>query len=108
MSYRALAARSGVSEPTIKRVLGGRMEEAAFGNVMAIARGLGIFVMSKETESERAMKKAAARRKAVALAGLVQGTSGLEAQALDARGVEAMVEQIEDELLAGPARRLWE
>jgi len=37
----------------------------------------------------------------------VQGTAGLEGQAVDEKAVESMVEQTTQELLAGSTRKLW-
>ena len=41
LTFAALSSRSGVSEPTVKRILGGRLGEASFTHVVAIARALG-------------------------------------------------------------------
>jgi hypothetical protein len=38
---------------------------------------------------------------------MVQGTSGLEAQAVDREALEQMIRRTTHELLAGPKRRLW-
>jgi transcriptional regulator with XRE-family HTH domain len=106
MSFRALAARSGVSQPTLKRVLGGA-HDASMSTLLAIARALGVEVRLEEEDIGQ-MKGREARRKAEWVARQVQGTSGLEAQAVDERTRRELIERTVHELLAGPARRLWD
>ncbi len=55
----------------------------------------------------RDLKREQAERKARKLVSLVQGTSGLEGQAVDGQTLESMVERTTHELLAGSNRRLW-
>lgn len=106
MSYAAVAARSGVSEPTVKRVLGGQLAQASFGNVAAIARALGASIELVETDPDE-LSREQAQRKAEEVARLVQGTSALEGQAVDAAAYKRLVEKSYHELMAGPRRRLW-
>jgi len=106
MSFSALASRSGVSEPTVKRILGGRIAEASFANVMAIARALGASLEITESDPDELCREQA-RRKAERAARLVQGTSALEGQAVDASTYNRLVEKSYHELLAGSRRRLW-
>ena len=49
-----------------------------------------------------------ARRLAESIVKTVQGTSGLEAQAIGKRELRHMVEQTVHELMAGSKNRLWE
>lgn len=106
MSQRVLARRCGVSQATVQRVLAGS-PDAALANVEAIARALGMH-LGLVGQSESAFRTDQARAKAQWLVRSVQGTSGLEAQAVSPDVLDAMVEQTVHELLAGPARRLWE
>ena len=106
MSVVTLAERSGVSEPTVKRILGGSVGQAAFSNVAAIAEALGVSIALGEVDADDFLRQQA-RRKAEAIARLVQGTSGLESQAVDAGTYERLVERSYHELLAGSRRRLW-
>jgi transcriptional regulator with XRE-family HTH domain len=106
MSFSTLAARSGVSEPTVKRILGGRGAEASFANVAAIAAALGAPLGIAERDLQEFCREQA-RRKAEEIARLVQGTSALEAQAVDAATYERLVEKSYHELMAGSRRRLW-
>jgi len=106
MPYEALSARSGVSVPTVKRILGGRMAKASTANVLAIAEALGISIVVGDTDGGE-MRRRQARTKAERIARLVQGTSGLEGQALSDRQFEQLVDRSYHELLAGSSRRLW-
>lgn len=106
MSFAALASRSGVSEPTVKRILAGQIADAAFANVAAITRALGISIDLDETDVEELCRRQA-RMKAEQIARLVQGTSALESQAVDSETYNRLVEKSYHELLAGSRRRLW-
>lgn len=111
MTFDTLAARSGVSVPTAKRVVGRRIGTANFANVVAVAGALGVHLgvnQSTAADDVDAMIRARARDLAERATRLVQGTSALESQALDARACHRMTERTYHELLAGPRRRLWE
>lgn len=113
MSHSSLAKRSGVSEPTVKRILGGRIAEASFANVFAVANSLGMPVtllgmpVTLKSMGVDEVREKQARAKAVRIARMVQGTSGLEGQAVDDDQYQRLVEQSFYELLAGSNRRLW-
>src|SRR3982751_4605654 len=81
MSFAALAARSGVSQPTVKRIFGGQLGEASFANVAAVVAALGCSVDLKEADVDGLCHEQA-RKKAERVARLVQGTSALESQAV--------------------------
>ena len=106
ISFATLARLSGVSEPTAKRILGGQLGEASFANVAAIAVTLGASLGLEELDTD-AMCRDQAHRKAEQIARLVQGTSALENQAVDAATYRKLVERSVHELLAGSRRRLW-
>lgn len=106
LTFTALSVRSGVSEPTVKRILGGRLGEASFTHVVAIARALGAPIAAEATDIDQ-MLRDRARAKAEAVARLVQGTSALESQAVDDAEYRRLVERSYHELLAGSRRRLW-
>lgn len=107
LSYELLAQRSGVSRPTVQRILTGRQPAASVSNVVAIAEALGLGLRFESRVDPGRLRREQAERKARKLVALVQGTSGLEGQAVDRRTVESMVEQTTHELLAGPKRKLW-
>ncbi len=106
MTHDDVARRSGVSVPTVKRILGGQLAQASFGHVAAVAAALGAPIGLEPTDPEE-LCRVQARAKAEAIARLVQGTSGLEGQGLDSAEFARLVERSYHELLAGPRRRLW-
>jgi transcriptional regulator with XRE-family HTH domain len=107
LSHELLSKRCGVSRPTVQRILSGRHVAASFANIVAIAESLGLGLRFDTKVEARKLKREQAKRKAKKLVALVQGTCGLEGQAVDEKVVESMVEQTTHELLAGPKRRLW-
>ncbi len=106
ISYAALAKRSGVSEPTLKRILGGRTDDASFSSIAAIAQALGMPLTSVETSVDD-LRAQQARTKAERVARMVQGTSALEGQAVGGDAYQRLVQQSFHELMAGSNRRLW-
>ncbi len=106
MSHSALALLSGVSEPTVKRILGGRNAAASFANVCAIAQALGMPITLTEMDVD-AVCEQQARAKAERIARMVQGTSGLEGQAVNHDQYQRLVDQSFYELMAVSKRRLW-
>jgi transcriptional regulator with XRE-family HTH domain len=107
LSYELLAQRCGLSRPTVYRILSGHHGAASFASVAAIAESLGLEIRFHSKVDPRTLRRDQAQRKAKQLVALVQGTSGLEGQAVDRRAIEAMVERTTDELLAGSKQRLW-
>ncbi len=107
MSYAVLAKRSGVSMTTVVRILSGQNPQASFENVCAVAAALDLAVRVEPTASAEEVRERQARRKAEQLVGMVQGTSGLEGQALEEETLAQMTRQTAHELLAGSPRRLW-
>lgn len=113
MSKAGIAKRTGVSLPTVNRILGGKEPSPTLGNLQAIAAALGVIVRIgaivdvQELQDVHEFRKARALSKAKHLVGLVQGTMALESQAVDSKTLEQMVEQTVCELLAGPSSRLW-
>jgi transcriptional regulator with XRE-family HTH domain len=107
LSYELLSKRSGVSRPTVQRILSGRHPAASFANIVSIANSLGLALRLESMVDAGDLKRDQAARKAKKLVDLVQGTSGLEGQAIDAKALDSMVKKTTRELLAGPKRRLW-
>lgn len=106
MSVPVLAARSGVSEPTIKRMMSGGIEGATFSNVEKVLSALGVTLAAESTDPDD-LRSSQARKKAETVARIVQGTSALEGQAVDASTYARLIERSYHELLAGSSRRLW-
>src|SRR5689334_21268834 len=100
MSYAVLARRSGTSMPTVVRILTGRTANPGLGYVMALAGALGMGITLEPKVTPRRRLDEQARQKARQLVGIVQGTSGLEAQDIDDETVREMTQQTVHELLA--------
>ena len=107
MSRANVAQRSGVSLPTVNRVLSGSAENVQFKNLEAISNTLGIGLVLQRTTDNLDFQETEARKKAERIVRVVQGSSALEAQALDAEAVEQLVRKTVHELMAGSRRRLW-
>ncbi len=106
IGFQSLASRSGVSIPTVKRIFGGQIAAASFGNIAAIAEALGLSFELGESSID-ALCRQQARKKAMQVARLVQGTSALESQAVGKDTYKRIVEKSFREILAGPKRKLW-
>ncbi len=104
MSYAALSKKSGVSLPTTKRILAGN-GRPSFQHVIALAQTLGYAI--KEIVPAEQLKQQQARLQARRLAGMVQATSALEAQGVDADTRAALENDAVHQLLTGSRRRLW-
>jgi transcriptional regulator with XRE-family HTH domain len=110
MSRATVANRSGVSLPTVVRILSGKEQNPRLCNVDAIARALGvdISISLNDRQSVQEFRKSQAETKAKKLIGMVQGNMALESQAVDQSTVAGMIDQTTSELLAGSRRKLWE
>ncbi len=107
VTYQALAERSGVSLPTVSRILGGGQQSANLSTVLAIARVLGVRLNFDAESDVDDLLERQARQKAERLVGMVQGSSALEGQGLDEATRERMVRRTVHELRAGSKRKLW-
>ena len=106
MPIDVLAKRSGVSEPTVKRILRNGYETVSFAKVMSVANALGIDLRMGSREDTYTMRRNQALMKAQSLVNLVQGTSALEAQAVDSVTIKQMVEETMHKLLS-TKKKLW-
>ena len=107
LSQSVLAERSGVSMPTVQRILSDHSLAASFENTVAIAQALGMQLDAVPIFPAHEILEQQARKKAERLVGMVQGTSALEAQAVSTQHIGQMVKKTIQELLAGSRRRLW-
>jgi transcriptional regulator with XRE-family HTH domain len=113
MSLTALSQRSGLSAPTLNRILSGEANPT-LETLMTLAKALGVEIRISENGVElrepispARFRKATAKQKASKVVQMVQGTSALESQAVGQADVRNMIEQTVHELLAGAPRRLW-
>jgi transcriptional regulator with XRE-family HTH domain len=120
MSRASLARRSGVSMPTVFRLLSAPagLENASLRCVLAIAKALDMVIRFDPEDPVDPLRfrpkvpvdvvmEREAKRKAERLVAMVQATSGLEGQAVPQATVRSMVRKTTCELLAGSARRIW-
>jgi transcriptional regulator with XRE-family HTH domain len=107
ISRQLLAQRSGVSLPTVTRILCASVENSTFANLKSVARALGMDFEIKEIANPQEFAEQQARSKAKKIASLVQGTSALESQAVDDETYNQIISQTTHELMAGSRRRLW-
>jgi transcriptional regulator with XRE-family HTH domain len=108
LTYAELAQRAGLSPRTVQRALSDGIENShiEFESITSLAEVLG-FVPYCEKEDANAIRRRQAEAKAERLVGLVQGSSALEAQGLDAWAIQEMRERTVRDLLAGSNRMLW-
>lgn len=107
MSRTALARRSGVSLPSVNRMLNDGIDRATLSNVRAVTAALGMELTVVPTCSSFELQQQQARAKAKKIVELVQGTSALETQAVDGQAVQEMTTKTVYELMSGSKRRLW-
>jgi transcriptional regulator with XRE-family HTH domain len=114
MSRATLARLAGVSQPTVTRILMGKERAPTLPVIRAIAAALQVEIRLGEQIAVVPLidaddyRRQRARAKAVCLVHRLQGSMGLEAQAVDSQIVDRMVDRTMIELLAGSKRKLWE
>jgi len=107
------ARRSGLSLPTVNRLLSTKERRPTVDSVSALAGALGLEVVLgrharvRPVASAAAFRERRARTVAVRLVGMVQGSMALEADGVPAHVLRDMERDTVHELLAGSARRLW-
>ena len=107
MSQYALAQRSGVSLPTVQRILAGDQPRASLSSVLALANALALRLgLESQSDADELLEREA-RQKAERLVGMVQGSAALEGQGLDEATRERMIQRTVHELLAGSRRKIW-
>ena len=107
MTFEALSKRSEVPVSTLKAIFKKGVEHATFANVAAIADALGVNIEFANKVDSYEMLHQQAVKKARELVGMVQGTSGLESQAVGQKQIEKMTLQLVHQLMAGSRRKLW-
>ncbi len=107
ISQAVLAERSGVSLPTVHRILSGHGSRASIENILAVIQILGMELNVVPRLDSAAILEQQARRKAEKLVQMVQETSALEGQGVSAGQMGRMIRKTIQELLAGSRRRLW-
>jgi transcriptional regulator with XRE-family HTH domain len=90
MSYAVRAKRSGVSMPTVVRLLHGKHYGTSFRSVYAVAQTLGVRFDQAPVDRVDDLLEGQARSKPARLTRILQGTSALEGQGLDQDDLERM------------------
>lgn len=109
----AVAKRARVSPSTVRRILSGREDNPSVPIVQAIAKSLGVEIRLGESitvdESQDAeeYKRTQALAKAKRIVRMVQATMALEAQGVDSKVVDRLIEKAVYKLLSGSPRKLW-
>ena len=107
MSRTAVARRSGVSFPQVRRILDGQ-EQPRVDTLAAMSAALGMeFSLVEKCDADE-YRLTRAKEKAARLAGMVQGSMGLESQGIDAAAMKSLVQHHVNTLLAGSGRALWD
>ena len=107
MTFEALSQRSEVPVSTLKAIFKKGSQHATFSNVASIALALGMEIkLENEVDSYELLHQQAVK-KARELVGMVQGTSGLESQAVGQNQIDMMIQQLVHKLMAGSPRKLW-
>ena len=109
MSRPALARRSGVSLPTVNRILSGKCETPTLPILRSLAEALGMefSIVLRPIGKPEVFAQRQARLVAKKVVRQVQGTSGLEGQAVNSHVLRQLERRTEHELLSGSRLRLW-
>lgn len=107
MTKSTLAERAGVSLPTLNRTLSDSERSPTLPTIIAIAAALGLELKLEAAQEPDDFRHAQAKAKATRIVQMVQGTMALEAQAVDQKTIDRLIDQTVHELLAGSPRRLW-
>jgi transcriptional regulator with XRE-family HTH domain len=107
MAQETLAKRSGLSRATVCRLLSGNHVHADFLHIANLSEALGVKMVFEPTPLEEFVRQ---RAEVVSdrLVGSVQGTMGLESQAVGPETVAGMKQDACRRLLAGSRRKLWD
>ena len=92
--------------PTVNPIMSQQHRRPNFSHVVSIADALGIELTPVAKAKSEELREMQAKKKARQLVGLVQGSSGLEGQALDQAELESLVERATEKLLRSK-KMLW-
>ena len=106
MTFAVLAERSGLSLPTVQRILAGKQEPTS-GHLNALAEAMGMALKLVPKVRPTQLKLRQAQAKAQRLVALSQGTAALEAQAVGQKTRKNLVKETVQQLLAKPKQLLW-
>lgn len=107
MTDTYVACHSGVSQPTVNRILSGRHRTARLDQVLAIARVLGVELDLRDVADAGEMRRQKVESRVSKIAGRVAGTMALEGQGLSDREQQTLIDREILKFLAGPDRKIW-
>lgn len=107
MTTEALAQRSGLSRVTVCRLLSGSHPRVSLLHVVALAEALGVQIEFKPMMAVDEFARRQAKHHARRLVRMMQGTMGLEAQAVSPDFLARMEEETSERLLNGSWKKLW-
>jgi len=106
MTEEALARRSRLSRVTVSRLLSGSHRNPSFLHIAALAEALGVEIEFKRIDASQFAEQQA-RHHASRLVRMMQGTMGLEAQAVSPDFIRQEEEEASQRLLTGSWKKLW-
>jgi hypothetical protein len=106
IGHETVAAISGVSIATVKRVFGGELGEVTFRHVAAVADAVGLSIEGSGPPAQALLERRAAS-KARRVAESIQSAAILSGRGVAADDLARLESAIADELLLGSPRRLW-
>lgn len=109
MSQTCLAKRAGVPQSTVSRIEKGQRDLSLY-TLQKILSAISCDLVIAPTlqESIETIRRKQAKKIAQKHVHYLKGTMNLEEQQPDARFVEELLKQEEDQLLQGPNAKLWE
>jgi len=107
IGHAMLANKTGVSAPTIKRILSGKKASAHFDHVLSLAQALGVDLRAKIIDDAEKIRRQQATQQALIIMKLVRGNAALEGHKLGRMAYKRMLEKTIYELLSGPEKKLW-
>jgi transcriptional regulator with XRE-family HTH domain len=105
MAQQTLAKRSGLSRATVCRLLSGDHVHADFLHIVALSEALGVKLIFVPTPLDEFVEQRA-EQVSNRLVSLVQGTMGLESQAVGPETITRMKQDACRRLLTGSRRKL--
>lgn len=102
-----LAQKTGLSIPTVQRILANKDHSVELAGLLSIADILGIDITASVSRSAQDMLKEKANNKAEKLLQLVRGNSALEGNEIDLGTYQDLLQRTVDDLLKGSKRALW-
>jgi len=102
-----IARRTGISQPTVYRILSGQSQHVQLDHIIKIGRLLGCSLQWDAVLSEEDLITAQADRKAEKAVRMLQGTSGLEGQGLSPKELDRIRKKTKRKILSGSDRKIW-